>query len=115
MGQFRGEAISWEVVDGVIEVTLDRAPCNEIGSQSLEEVEQLVSAWPVLGESAHALILYSSRDCGFSAGADLRELYRRSQEVGKENAAKGVRDFLERIHHVMNTLDASPLVTIAAV
>src|SRR5438874_6540236 len=30
-------------------------------------------------------------------------------------ATKGVRDYLERIHRVMNTIDAAPLTTIAAV
>src|SRR5207244_9397395 len=30
-------------------------------------------------------------------------------------AVRGVRDFLERIHRVMNTIDALPLTTIAAV
>jgi enoyl-CoA hydratase/carnithine racemase len=33
----------------------------------------------------------------------------------KHAAVKGVRDFLERIHGVMNAIDASPLTTIAAV
>jgi len=115
MKQFRGEAISWDLKDGVIEIKLDRAPCNEIGSQSLEELEKFAAALPGLEESAHALIFYSARECGFCAGADLRELYRRSQELEKKAAAKGVRDFLERIHHVMNTIDASPLTTMAAV
>ena len=33
----------------------------------------------------------------------------------RQAAARGVRDFLERIHTVMNAIDASPLTTIAAV
>jgi enoyl-CoA hydratase/carnithine racemase len=52
---------------------------------------------------------------GFCAGADLRELYQRSEEMDKVDAARGVREFLERIHVVLNTIDASPLTTIAAV
>jgi len=52
---------------------------------------------------------------GFCAGADLRELYRRSQEMERKDAAKGVRNYLERMHRVLNTVDASPLTTIAAV
>jgi enoyl-CoA hydratase len=115
MKQFRGEAISWELTGGVIEVSLNRAPCNEIGSQSLEELEKLAAALPALEEGSHALIVYSSLGCGFCAGADLGELYRRSHEMEKKHAAQGVREFLERIHHVMNTLDSSPLTTIAAV
>ena len=39
----------------------------------------------------------------------------RSQAMEKAAAASGVRDFLERIHRVMNAIDAAPLTTIAAV
>jgi enoyl-CoA hydratase/carnithine racemase len=115
MKQFRGQALSWGITDGVIELALHREPCNEIGSLCLEELEQFTAVLPELEQSAHSLILYSELACGFSAGADLRELYQRSQELQKKDAIAAVRDFLERIHHVMNTLDASPLPTIAAV
>src|SRR5947208_2242592 len=115
MKQFRGQALSWAVREGIIELVLQREPCNEIGSLCLEELEQFTSALPELEQSAHSLILYSNLACGFCAGADLRELYQRSQEMQKKDAIAGVRDFLERIHHVMNTLDACPLPTIAAV
>jgi enoyl-CoA hydratase/carnithine racemase len=37
------------------------------------------------------------------------------QAVGMEERVAGVRKFLERIHAVLNALDASPLTTIAAV
>ncbi len=52
---FSGQTISWELKNGVIEVALHREPCNEIGMQSLEELEQFVSALPALEETAHAL------------------------------------------------------------
>ena len=45
----------------------------------------------------------------------MRELYQRSQEMEKAHAVAGVRDFLERIHRVLNAIDAAPLTTIAAV
>jgi enoyl-CoA hydratase len=64
---------------------------------------------------AHALIIYSELKPGFCAGADLRELYQRSQAMENAEAARGVRDFLERIHRVLNLIDAAPLTTIAAV
>jgi enoyl-CoA hydratase len=115
MKQFDGHALSWTIKDRVIELALHREPCNEIGPQCLEELEQFTAALPDLEQRAHSLILFSTLDCGFCAGADLRELYRRSQEMKKTDAIAGVRNFLERIHHVMNTLDASPLPTIAAV
>ena len=115
MDRFSGKAISWELKDGAIEVALHREPCNEIGSQSLEELEHLASALPALEESAHGLILYSKQEAGFSAGGDLRELYRGMQTLERRAALAGIREFHQRIHHVMNTLDASPLTTIAAV
>jgi enoyl-CoA hydratase/carnithine racemase len=103
------------LADGVIELALHRATCNEIGSESLEELEVFVTALLKLQVEAHALIIYSEMKPGFSAGADLRELYQRSQAMEKAEAAKGVRDFLERIHRVLNLIDAAPLTTIAAV
>jgi enoyl-CoA hydratase len=115
MNHFQGQTLSWEVKGNAIEVALRRSPCNEIGSRSLEDFEQLAAALPSLEENAHALIIYSKLECGFCAGADLRELYTRSQEMAKSAAISGVRTFLERIHHVMNTIDASPLTTIAGV
>ena len=115
MSEHKGQELSWQTVNGAIELTLHREPCNEIGSLMLEELENFVRALPGLMNSAHALILHSSQAAGFSAGADLRELYQRSQGMEKAAAAHGVRDFLERIHAVMNTIDAFPLTTIAAV
>jgi len=112
---FSGQSISWELKSGVLEVALHREPCNEIGMQSLQELEQLVSALPALEESAHALIFYSKQAPGFCAGGDLRELYHGMQGMDKKAALAGIRDFHQRIHHVMNTLDACPLTTIAAV
>jgi enoyl-CoA hydratase/carnithine racemase len=113
--QFNGQALSWQVQSGVIELALHRAPCNELGSLSLDELEQFVSALDDLEKDAHALTIHSELKCGFCAGADLRELYERSHAMGKAEAASGVRDFLERIHRVLNRIDAAPLTTIAAV
>ena len=101
--------------DGVIELALDRAPANEIGLAMLEDLERFVSALPALESKASALILYSEQKAGFSAGADLRELYAQARKMDASSAAKGVREFLERIHAVLNRLDTSPLTTIAAV
>ncbi|HEV2401081.1 MAG TPA: enoyl-CoA hydratase/isomerase family protein [Candidatus Sulfotelmatobacter sp.] len=110
-----GQAMSWRCNDGLIELKLHRTPCNEIGSLSLDELESFCADLTTLTQSAHALIIYSHLPCGFCAGADLRELYERSQSMVKEEAAKGIRNFLERIHAVLNTIDESPLTTIAAV
>jgi enoyl-CoA hydratase len=111
----RTTTLSWQQKDGIIELALHREPCNEIGSQSLEDLEKFVAALDVLESDSHTLIIYSEQKAGFCAGADLRELYWRSQELGKDAAQRGVREFLERIHAVMNRIDASALTTIAAV
>jgi len=100
---------------GVVELALHRQPCNEIGSLTLDELEKFAHALDDFQDEAHALIIYSELKAGFCAGADLRELYRRSQELEQKEAAQGVRDYLERIHRVLNTIDASPLTTVAAV
>jgi enoyl-CoA hydratase/carnithine racemase len=113
--QFKGQALSWQVQGGVIELALHRDPCNELGSLSLSELERFAAALDDLEKDAHALIVHSELKSGFCAGADLRELYERSQTMEKSQAARGVRDFLERIHRVLNRIDAAPLTTIAAV
>ena len=111
----REGAISWKLAGGVIELALHREPCNELGSESLAELEKFAAALEGMLAEAHAVIIYSELSPGFCAGADLRELYRRSQVMEKTEAVKGVRDFLERIHRVLNLIDAAPLTTIAAV
>ncbi len=115
MKRFKGTALSWELADGVIELILHREPCNELGSVSMGELEQFAVALDVLEKGAHALVLHSSLKCGFCAGADLRELYERSHSMEKTQALQGVREFLERMHRVLNRIDAAPLATIAAV
>lgn len=115
MNSFSGKAVSWQVVGGVIEVTLHREPCNEIGTVVLGELEKLVSALPVLEQSSHAIIIHSTLACGFSAGGDLRELYEGIKTTEQKAALAGIRDFHERIHRVMNSLDATSLTTIAAI
>jgi enoyl-CoA hydratase len=114
-GPSAGSSLSWTFAGGVIELALHREPCNELGSASLEEFETFATAMESMQAEAHALIIYSELKPGFCAGADLRELYQRSQTMDKTEAVKGVRDFLERIHHVLNLIDAAPLTTIAAV
>jgi enoyl-CoA hydratase len=115
MSEHRGKALSWHVVNGVAEVELHLAPCNEVGTAMLEDLEHFLRVLPEIESRAGALILYSSRKEGFCAGADLRELYARSLETSERERIDGVRDFLQRIHRVLNSLDASPLTTIAAV
>ena len=110
-----GSTLSWTLADGVIELALHREPCNELGSASLAELEKFGVALESMQAEAHALIIYSELKPGFCAGADLRELYHRSQAMEEAEATKGVRDFLERIHRALNLIDAAPLTTLAAV
>jgi enoyl-CoA hydratase/carnithine racemase len=93
MNKFQGQAISWQVVNGAIELALHREPCNEIGSGTLEELETFAAAMPQLANEAHALIVHSTMKAGFCAGADLRELYQGSQGMSKQEAVNGVREF----------------------
>ena len=115
MKHFEGNTLSWQVVDGAIELLLHRAPCNEIGTATLIELERFVAALDSMQKDSHALIISSARKEGFCAGADLRELYRESQPLPPAERLAKLRDFLERIHAVMNTLDAAPLTTITAI
>ncbi len=115
MNQFQGQTLSWGLKDGVIELALHREPLNEISSLTLEELERFVAALDELRRDAHALILYSALNSGFCAGADLRELHQWIQEYGQEEVSTHAREYLKRIHRVMNTLDSLPLTTIAAV
>jgi enoyl-CoA hydratase/carnithine racemase len=115
MKSFQGKSLSWELKDGVVELALHRDPCNEIGSATLEDLERFAIAIESVEDYAHAIIIYSTLSCGFCAGADLRELYRRCREMEGRVAVESVREFLERIHRVMNIIDAARLPTIAAV
>src|SRR5437764_5771275 len=115
MNSFEGQTLSWQLKNGVVELALRREPLNEISSLTLGELEKFVSALNSLSGEAHAVIIYSALPAGFCAGADLRELYQWIQQYGQAEVAGHTREYLERIHAVMNALDASPLTTIAAV
>ncbi len=116
MRECTGQALSWKLVDGVVELQLHRPPGNEIGTTTLVELERCVTALEALRDHAHALIIYSGLPAGFCAGADLRELYAGMQAVSAPAArVAGVRRFLERIHAVLNAIDTWPHPTLAAV
>jgi enoyl-CoA hydratase/carnithine racemase len=115
MKSFKGKTLSWESRDGVLELTLDHAPANEIGTAMLAELEKFVTAFAALQQETAVCIVSSARQSGFSAGADLRELYHGAVALPQKERLSGVRDFLGRIHAVLNAIDAAPFVTIAAV
>ena len=113
--EFRGEALRWEWHDGVVELTLDREPLNEIGTVMLADLEKFVAAFKGLAPITSACIITSARPGGFCAGADLRELYLGAVDLPKVKRLAGVRAFLKRIHAVANAIDETPFVTFAAV
>ncbi|MCB9682674.1 MAG: enoyl-CoA hydratase/isomerase family protein [Alphaproteobacteria bacterium] len=75
MRTFHGVTLSWTVDEAVLEVKLHRGPCNEIGTAMLHELEQLAALVDDGAAGARAMLIYSDRPKGFSAGADLRELH----------------------------------------
>jgi enoyl-CoA hydratase len=113
--EFHGEALRWELRDGVVEVTLDHAPLNEIGTVMLADLERFAAAIPGLAPVTSACIFSSARPGGFSAGAALKELYDGALKLAPKKRRAVVRSFLQRIHKVFNTIDGAPLVTFAAV
>src|ERR1700704_338001 len=115
MKSFAGKTLRWNWNDGVVELTLDREPANEIGTAMLDDLEKFVAAIDALAPETSVCIICSERKHGFSAGADLRELYDGAAPLQGAERLAGVRQFLERIHAVLNAIDAAPFVTIAAV
>ncbi len=104
---------SWTEQEGVIELTLDREPCNEIGIAMLDELERFLEG--ARSSHAKALIIHSTVRGGFSAGADLRELYAEILARDEAEHEPELRRFVDRIHAVMNGLDLLPMTTIGVV
>jgi enoyl-CoA hydratase/carnithine racemase len=115
MKEFRGKGLRWEWHEGVVALTLDHEPLNEIGTLLLGELEQFVAAIDGLAPVTSACIIVSARPGGFSVGGDLKELYNGALNVSPKKRAAGLRKFIERIHKVTNAIDAAPFITIAAV
>src|SRR6202140_5758782 len=115
MKNFTGKTLRWDWREGIVELTLDHAPANEIGTAMLAELETFVAAFESLSPETSVCIITSGRKSVFSAGGDLRELYATAAAVSAKDRPAGVRAFLERIHAVLNVIDAAPFVTIAAV
>jgi len=115
MKSFKGKTLRWAWQEGRIELALDHEPANEIGTAMLEELEVFVGSFVALAPETSSCVIYSARESVFSAGGDLRELYHQAVSVPQSERPKGIRSFLDRIHKMMNAIDAAPFVTIAAV
>ncbi|MET0388761.1 MAG: enoyl-CoA hydratase/isomerase family protein, partial [Polyangiales bacterium] len=96
----------------VYELTLDHAPCNEIGLALLETLEAFVDE--VAASSAKAVVVHSLRPLGFCAGADLRGLYAGMRDRKPSDYLPEIQQFIDRIHTVTARFDALPQTTIAA-
>jgi enoyl-CoA hydratase len=115
MKSFAGKTLRWEWRERVVELTLDHEPANEIGRAMLSELEKFVASIGALATETSVCIIASARKAGFSAGADLRELYHGAVALPEKDRNAAVRHFVERSHAIANALDAAPFVTIAAV
>ncbi len=105
--------VHWIHDDGVCELVLACEPCNEIGTTMLADLERFLAELEV--DRIAAVIIRSDVRGGFSAGADLRELYRGLLTVEDDARAAQLTDFVDRIHNVMDALDTLPLTTIGVV
>lgn len=81
----------------------------------LAEFDQFVRALESASNEAGVMIVYSELKAGFSAGGDLREMYAQLQNTSLVHADAFIRESLRRSHCRLNTIDGSPLVTIAAI
>jgi len=105
--------IELEFNNGIYRLVLKHEPLNEIGTQMLSELEDLLDT--IDSSRAHALIIHSSLARGFCAGADLRELYSRILSTPERFHKGEMRAFLDRIHAVMDRLDTLALTTVGAI
>ncbi len=109
------DVLGWTFQDGVYELTLDQAPCNEIGSRMLDALEGFLDSIEPELENAHALIIRSALKSGFCAGAHLRELYEGLKAAETASGRRQLAEFIDRIHAVMDRLDMLPLITVGVI
>jgi enoyl-CoA hydratase/carnithine racemase len=103
----------WCERQGVMELRLERAPLNEIGEPMLESLERFLDE--AARRPPRAVLVYSGLPRGFCAGADLRALH--AAIAGKPYAdyQPQLARFIDRIHAVMDALDALPCTTVGAI
>ena len=105
--------IEWTFQDDVYELALANSPCNEIGSSMVSDLQRFLAE--TKERPGRAVILHSRMPGGFSAGADLRELYREILVREGQDYAAELRRFIGEIHGVMDALDTLPMTTIGVV
>jgi enoyl-CoA hydratase/carnithine racemase len=105
--------VSWSRNGAVVELALGRPPCNEIGTEMVADLERFLDELEV--DATAAVVIHSTERGGFSAGADLRELYDGLVSRPVEDREPELARFLDRIHAVMDRLDTLPLTTVGVV
>ena len=60
MKQFAGKTLRWELRDAIVELTLDHEPANEIGTETLGDLEKFGAAIPALAPETAACIISMS-------------------------------------------------------
>ncbi len=107
--------IGWRTEGPTTWLALRRTPCNEIGLDMLAALESFLEQYDP--SQTRTLIVHSEVPAGFSAGADLRELYHGMVEHqgSAEALTAELRAFLDRIHAVMNQIDTLPCTTVGVV
>lgn len=120
MSERQGQRLSWATEpDGLCTLSLHGEPLNELGEESLSELEAFLDVLPEIasGESSiRALLIVSEQPRGFCAGADLRALQARVAASEDASALRAeLRSFLVRINAALSGLDQAPIATAAAV
>ncbi|MBJ6762155.1 enoyl-CoA hydratase/isomerase family protein [Myxococcaceae bacterium JPH2] len=99
------ENIRLEKDGGIAVLTIDRPKAlNALNSKTFHEMDAALKS---LGDDTRALIVTGGGDKAFVAGADIAEMVTITAAQAREFSALG--------HHVFQTLESLPIVTIAAV
>jgi enoyl-CoA hydratase/carnithine racemase len=141
---YHGETMTLSDDGGVWTLALHRAPHNEIGEETIADLEQVLNIIEADYGRGRGLVIYSERPGSFSAGADLRALHeglkdrdqalagRKAQvnawigprlgaivgdalDAGERAGTRlAIRQFLRRLHKAFDRLEALPIPTVAA-
>jgi enoyl-CoA hydratase len=100
--------VTWEVVEGVGTLTINRPKqLNALDAATLGEIGTAVELCKSRPEEVLALVITGAGEKAFVAGADIAAMSRLGPAEAREFAALG--------HRTMSSLEALPIVTIAAV
>jgi enoyl-CoA hydratase/carnithine racemase len=107
------QSARWQRSGAIYELILDQPPGNEVGLAMLDALERFVDE--VAASDAQAVVVSSAQPLGFSAGADLRELYAAIRGREPAQYLPELRRFIDRIHAMAARFDALPQSTFGAV